>query len=275
MGQSKVSRQSQINVQSKQDNKSKQDNQINVQSKQDNESGETGIKVRMGSRAVQHFHRRNPSQHRVLASIIDDMNKETRMKNLKMHKSGARITNDIEPMEGEQENLEDSRRMGRPEKKVTWSRNLLQVRSISPRQKSPRTPKMAESIARTSRMSEAVNTLRGGPLTQEGAGVKDCGHFLCQRVGGVCLQGAGGDQQQGGGGNLRPGYQASNSTGYQASNTGYQATQGYPNLPCSPQMPTVVWRSIPISRASNNNNGKRAGLTLDLGNAFLQGEALI
>merc|ERR1712179_477457 len=138
---------------------------------------ETRIKVKMGSRAVQHFHRRNPSQHRVLASIIDDMNKETRMKNLKMHKSGARITNDIEPMEVEQENLEDSRRMGRPEKKVTWSRNLLQVRSISPRQKSPRTPKMAESIARTSRMSEAVNTLRGGPLTQEGAGVKDCGHF--------------------------------------------------------------------------------------------------
>merc|ERR1719151_514849 len=236
---------------------------------------ETRIKVRMGSRAVQHFHRRNPSQHRVLASIIDDMNKETKMKNLKMHKSGARITNDIEPMEVEQENLEDSRRMGRPEKKVTWSRNLLQVRSISPRQKSPRTPKMAESSPRTSRMSGAVNTLRGGPLTQEGAGVKDCGHFLCQRVGGVCLQGAGGDQQQGGGGNLRPGYQASN-TGYQASNnTGYQATQGYQNLPCSPQMQTVVWRSIPISRASNNNNGKRAGLTLDLGNAFLQGEALV
>merc|ERR1712203_1302394 len=94
----------------------------------------TRIKVRMGSRAVQHFHRRNPSQHRVLASIIDDMNKETRMKNLKMHKSGARITNvpiDIEPMEVEQENLEESRRMGRPEKKVTWSSNLLQVRRAS------------------------------------------------------------------------------------------------------------------------------------------------
>ena len=128
-------------------------------------------------------------------------------------------------------------------------------------------------------MSEAVNTLRGGPLTQEGAGVKDCGHFLCQRVGGVCLQGGG--EQQGGGGNLRPGYQASNA-GYQASHTGYQgtnidhqATSGYQNLPCSPQMQTVVWRSIPISRASNNNNGKRAGLTLDLGNAFLQGEALV
>merc|ERR1712212_1407624 len=137
---------------------------------------ETRKKVRMGSRAVQHFHRRNPSQHRVLASIIDDMNKETRMKNLKMHKSGARITNvpiDIEPMEVEQENLEESRRMGRPEKKVTWSRNLLQVRSISPRQKSPRTPRMAEAAARTSRMSEAVNTLRGGPpVTQEGTGVK-------------------------------------------------------------------------------------------------------
>jgi len=234
--------------------------------------------VKMGSRAVQNFHRRNPSQHRVLASIIDDMNKEARMKNLKMHKS--RVTNvpiDVEPMEVEQENLEE-RRVGRPEKKVTWSRDLLQVRSISPRQKSPRTPKLADS-ARTSRMSEAVNTMRGGPsVTQEGA---DCGHFLCQRVGGVCLQG-GGEQQQGGG-NLRPGYQAT-STGYQATNTGYQAnstghqaTPGYQNLPCSPQMQTVVWRSIPISRTSNNNNNnnKRAGLTLDLGNAFQQGEALV
>jgi len=226
----------------------------------------------MGSRAVQNFHRRNPSQHRVLASIIDDMNKETRMKSLKIHKS--RVTNvpiDVELMEVEQENLEE-RRMGRPEKKVTWSRDLLQVRSISPRQKSPRTPKLADS-ARTSRMSEAVNTLRGGPsVTQEGA---DCGHFLCQRVGGVCLQG-GGEQQQGGG-NLRPGYQATN-TGYQATSTGHQATPGYQNLPCSPQMQTVVWRSIPISRTSNNNNNnnnKRAGLTLDLGNAFLQGEALV
>merc|ERR1712110_885886 len=237
----------------------------------------TRIKVIMGSRAVQHFHRRNPSQHRVLASIIDDMNKESRMKNLKMHKSGARITNvpiDIEPMEVEQENLEGRRRIGHPEKKVTWSRDLLQVRSISPRQKSPRRPRMAEAAARTSRMSEAVNTLRGGPpVTQEGTSVKDCGHFLCQRVGGVCLQG--GEQQ--GGGNLRPGYQTTN-TGYQATNTGYQATSDYQNLPCSPQMQTVVWRSIPISRTSNNNNNnnsKRAGLSLDLGNAFLQGEALV
>merc|ERR1719400_2128456 len=183
--------------------------------------------------------------------IIDDMNKETRMKNLKMHKYGGRITNvpiDVEPMDVE--NVEDSRG-GRPEKKVTWSRKLESVRSISPRQKTPRTPRMAES-PRTSRMSEAVNTLRGGqPLTQEGAGVKDCGHFLCQRVGGVCLQGEESAAHQG---NLRPGYQ---------------------NLPCSPQMQTVVWRSIPISRTSNNNNNKRAGLTLDLGNAFLQGEGLV
>merc|ERR1712198_587353 len=228
----------------------------------------TRIKVIMGSRAVQHFHRRNPSQHRVLASIIDDMNKE----NLKMQKSGARITNvpiDIEPMEVEQENLESRRRIGRPEKKVTWSRDLLQVRSISPRQKSPRTPRMAAAAARTSRMSEAVKTLRSGPpLTQEGGSVKDCGHFLCQRVAGVCLQGGSGGEQQGGG-NLRP--------GFQAANTGYQATSGYQNLPCSPQMQTVVWRSIPISRTSNNNNNnsKRAGLTLDIGNAFLQGEALV
>merc|ERR1712038_2134485 len=208
-----------------------------------------GLEKKMGSRAVQQFHRRNPSQHRVLSSIIDDMNKETRMKNLKMHKYGGRITNvpiDVEPMDVE--NVEDIR-AGRPEKKVTWSRKLESVRSISPRQKTPRTPRMASESPRTSRMSEAVNTLRGGqPLTQEGAGVKDCGHFLCQRVGGVCLQG---EEQQG---NLRPGYQ---------------------NLPCSPQMQTVVWRSIPISRASNNNNNKRAGLSLDLGNAFLQGEGLV
>merc|ERR1711953_1248970 len=171
-----------------------------------------GLEKKMGSRAVQQFHRRNPSQHRVLSSIIDDMNKETRMKNLKMHKYGGRITNvpiDVEPMDVE--NVEDNR-AGRPGKKVTWSRKLESVRSISPRQKTPRTPRMAES-PRTSRMSEAVNTLRGGqPLTQDGAGVKDCGHFLCQRVGGVCLQGEESAAHQG---NLRPGYQ---------------------NLPCSPQM---------------------------------------
>jgi len=195
------------------------------------------------------------------------------MKNLKMHKSGARITNvpiDIEPMEVEQENLEDSRRIGRPEKKVTWNRNLVQVRSISPRQKSPRTPKMAGS-SRISRMSPVVNTRRGGPpLTQKGANVKDCGHFLCPRGTGVCWQGVG--EQQGGGGNLRPGCQASDA-GYQASNTGYQAsitdhqaTSGYQNLPCSPQMHPYLARNrcIPISRASNNNNGERAGLILDL-----------
>merc|ERR1711997_724542 len=154
-----------------------------------------GLEKKMGSRAVQQFHRRNPSQHRVLSSIIDDMNNETRMKNLKMHKYGGRITNvpiDVEPMDVE--NVEDIR-AGRPEKKVTWSRKLESVRSISPRQKTPRTPRMASESPRTSRMSEAVNTLRGGqPLTQEGAGVKDCGHFLCQRVGGVCLQGE--EQQQ-------------------------------------------------------------------------------
>merc|ERR1712066_1143353 len=169
-----------------------------------------------------------------------------------MHKSGARITNvpiDIEPMEVEQENLEGRRRIGRPEKKVTWSRDLLQVRSISPRQKSS---KVVES-SRTSRMSDAVNAFRAGSTQEGSGGVRDCGHFLCQRVGGVCLQGGIGDQQHQGVGNLRPGYQS---------------------LPCSPQMQTVVWRSIPINRTSSNNN-KRAGLTLDLGNAFLQGEGLV
>jgi len=220
----------------------------------------------MGSRAAQHFHRRNPSQHRVLASIIDDMNKDAGIN--KMVKSGGgRVRNvpvNIEAMEVEQENLE--RRTGRPEKKVTWSRDLLQVRSISPRQKSSR---VAES-SRTSRMSDAVNAFRAGSTQEGGGGVRepfknvladfarcsnsrDCGHFLCQRVGGVCTQGGSGDQEHQGGGNMRPGYQS---------------------LPCSPQMQTVVWRSIPINRTSNNNN-KRAGLSLDLGNAFLQGEGLV
>jgi len=205
----------------------------------------------MGSRTAQHFHRRNPSQHRVLASIIDDMNKDAGINKMVQLKSGGgRVTNvpvNIEAMEVEQENLE--RRTGRPEKKVTWSRDLLQVRSISPRQKSSR---VAES-SRTSRMSDAVNAFRGGSIQEGGGGVRDCGHFLCQRVGGVCLQGGSGDQEHQGGGNLRPGYQS---------------------LPCSPQMQTVVWRSIPINRTSNNNN-KRAGLSLDLGNAFLQGEGLV
>merc|ERR1712203_494082 len=140
----------------------------------------------MGSRTAQHFHRRNPSQHRVLASIIDDMNKDARINKMVQLKSGGgRITDvpvNIEAMEVEQENLE--RRTGRPEKKVTWSRDLLQVRSISPRQKSSR---VAES-SRTSRMSDAVNAFRAGSI-QEGG---DCGHFLCQRVSVVCLQGGGG-----------------------------------------------------------------------------------
>merc|ERR1711936_1358705 len=83
----------------------------------------TRIRKKMGSRAVQQFHRRNPSHHRVLSSIIDDMNKETRMKNLKMHKYSGRIANvpiDVEPMDVE--NVEDIR-AGRPEKKVTWRKN--------------------------------------------------------------------------------------------------------------------------------------------------------
>merc|ERR1712012_1454366 len=136
----------------------------------------SNARLGMGSRAAQHFHRRNPSQHRVLASIIDDMNKDAGIN--KMVKSGGgRVKNvpvNIEAMEVEQENLE--RRTGRPEKKVTWSRDLLQVRSISPRQKSS---KVVES-SRTSRMSDAVNAFRAGSTQEGSGGVRDCGHFLCQ-----------------------------------------------------------------------------------------------
>merc|ERR1712004_354629 len=48
----------------------------------------------MGSRTAQHFHRRNPSQHRVLASIIDDMNKDAGINKMVQLKSGGgRVTN--------------------------------------------------------------------------------------------------------------------------------------------------------------------------------------
>lgn len=181
----------------------------------------------MGSRAVQNFHRRNPSQHRVLASIIDDMNKEGGARPYKLQKVVREIPIQIESVE-EQENLPG--RQGRSEKKVTWSRELLQVRSISPRQKSrTRDP-------RSSKMVDAVQVLRG----QKGQdNLPACGHFLCQRVGGAgCLQ-----EHQG---NLRPGHQHT--------------------LPCSPQMQAVVWRSMPVTRA---------GLTLDLGGSYIQGEGVV
>lgn len=182
----------------------------------------------MGSRAVQNFHRRNPSQHRVLATIIDDMNKEGGARPYKLQKVVREIPIHIESVE-EQENL--MRRQGRPEKKVTWSRELLQVRSISPRQKSrtrdPRTSKMVDAVQSLSRHKGQDN-------------FPACGHFLCQRVGGAgCLQ-----EHQG---NLRPGHHQH-------------------HLPCSPQMQTVVWRSLPVSRA---------GLSLDLGGSYIQGEGLV
>ena len=206
----------------------------------------------MSRGAVTQGHKRNLSQHKILAAIVDRMNRQ---------KTGAwdyvpcpdrerSQTRDITivkeadmEMQEDQENQSD-RRPGRPEKKVTWSRDLLQVRSISPRQKSPRTPKMAQAVRRIhhqqpSKSQEAVGRSQEvGGRSQE-AGVRtDCSHFLCQRVGrGSCLQ-----------------------------EEGAPPRPGLPSLRCSPQMQAVVWRSIPVTRAD---------LTLDLHSPFLQGEGIV
>merc|ERR1712226_516802 len=169
-----------------------------------------GSRHRDGEQSGAELPQAEPLPAQGLASIIDDMNKEGGARPYKLQKVVREIPIQIESVE-EQENLPG--RQGRPEKKVTWSRELLQVRSISPRQKSRgRDP-------RSSKMVDAVQVLRG----QKGQdNLPACGHFLCQRVGGAgCLQ-----EHQG---NLRPGHQHS--------------------LPCSPQMQAVVWRSMPVTQA--------------------------
>merc|ERR1719436_2248949 len=238
-----------------------------------------------------HRHRRNPSKHSILANIPDLMNKESAPKAFRFPRASSKTREvPIVEKEAEYEGKENfgERKSARPEKRVTWSKDLLQVRSISPRQKqiqhrmaSPRSSRINTTISSpsTSSSSNNLGTPRGlGPMGT------DCGHFLCQRVGrGSCQiedsqSSSGGSQAQpwhGAGGQSTSTSQAHSS--YGTGNPSYgtslnqahhsygtsqvQAHQSYGTgqnptdvLPCSPQLKTVVWRSVPINRT---------GLSLD------------
>merc|ERR1719436_97751 len=240
-----------------------------------------------------HRHRRNPSKHSILANIPDLMNKESAPKAFRFPRASSKTREvPIVEKEAEYEGKENfgERKSARPEKRVTWSKDLLQVRSISPRQKqiqhrmasprssrinttisspstssssnsssSPSYPSFASSFpsnfsspsSHSSSISNNLGTPRGlGPMGT------DCGHFLCQRVGrGSCQiedsqSSSGGSQAQpwhGAGGQSTSTSQAHSSygTGNPSYGTGQNPTDV---LPCSPQLKTVVWRSVPINR---------------------------
>merc|ERR1711962_281122 len=161
-------------------------------------------------------HKRNPSKHSILANIPDLINKESQAKPFRFPRASSK-TRDVPILEkeGEYEGKENfgERKSSRPEKRVTWSKDLLQVRSISPRQRqiqhrlaSPRSsrintitssspststsssyPSFASSFpsnfSSPSSSSSSSSTHLGlshglGPTTGT-----DCGHFLCHRVG--------------------------------------------------------------------------------------------
>ena len=195
----------------------------------------------MSSRAVKKAHRRNPSQHRVLASILDQMNQDKKWHEPAIQKRQVPIVMEVSKDE------EENQRHGRPEKRVTWSRELQQVRRISPRRKSPKSSRPARA--------QQVHTDAGQRVREVlGQEAGDCGHFLCQRMGRGCLQGDQGHQGV---------FPSQSHQGVFPS----QDPQGvFPSLPCSPQMQAVMWRSSPYSRA---------GLSLDLANSFIQGEGLV
>merc|ERR1711962_238525 len=244
-------------------------------------------------------HRRNPSKHSILANIPDLINKESQPKPFRFPRASSK-TRDVPILEKEveyegKENFGE-RKSSRPEKRVTWSKDLLQVRSISPRQRqiqhrlaSPRSsrintttsspststsssyPTFASSFpsnfSSPSSSSSSSSTHLGlshgvGPTTGT-----DCGHFLCHRVGrGRCHleenQGSGNQPQpwHGAGSQSMSTNQAQHSSGtshqlYGTSHHSSGTTQNSTDvLPCSPQLKTVVWRSVPINRT---------GLSLD------------
>jgi len=249
-----------------------------------------------------HRHRRNPSKHSILANIPDLMNKESAPKAFRFPRASSKTREvPIVDKEGEYEGKENlgERKSARPEKRVTWSKDLLQVRSISPRQKhiqqhrlaSPRSSRINNTIiappSSTSSSSNSsssssypsfassfpshfsspsssssISNNLGTPRGLVGPPGTDCGHFLCQRVGrGSCQiedsqSSSGGSQAQpwhGAGSQGTSTSQAHNS--YGTSNPSYGTGHNPADvLPCSPQLKTVVWRSVPINRT---------GLSLD------------
>merc|ERR1711962_467597 len=226
-------------------------------------------------------HRRNPSKHSILANIPDLINKESQPKPFRFPRASSK-TRDVPILEKEveyegKENFGE-RKSSRPEKRVTWSKDLLQVRSISPRQRqiqhrlasprssrintitssssstsstSPSYPSFASSFpsnfSSPSSSSSSSSTHLGlshgvGPTTGT-----DCGHFLCHRVGrGRCHL----EENQGSGNQPQPWHGAgsqsmSTNQAQHSSGTSQNSTDV---LPCSPQLKTVVWRSVPINR---------------------------
>merc|ERR1711962_101311 len=229
-------------------------------------------------------HRRNPSKHSILANIPDLINKESQPKPFRFPRASSK-TRDVPILEKEveyegKENFGE-RKSSRPEKRVTWSKDLLQVRSISPRQRqiqhrlaSPRssrintitssspststspsypsfTSSFPSNFSSPSSSSSSSSTHLGlshglGPTTGT-----DCGHFLCHRVGrGRCHM----EENQGSGNQPQP----SSGTSHQLYGTSHHSSGTTQNstdvLTCSPQLKTVVWRSVPINRT---------GLSLD------------
>ena len=183
----------------------------------------------MSSRAVKKAHRRSPSQHWVLTSILDQMNKD------KQWHEPARKTRQVPIVMDVSLEEEEKLRVGRSEKRVTWSRELQQVRRISPRRKSPKSSR-----------PQQVNTDAGQRVSEVlGQQTEDCGHFLCQRMGRGCLQ---------------------RDQGHQSVFPSQDPQWVFPSLPCSPQMQAVMWRSSPYSREV---------LSLNLANSFIQGEGLV
>jgi len=84
----------------------------------------------MSSRAVRQFRARNPNQHQLLTGLVVDRQMSLLERGAKPYMRGA-SPGIVEDGEGEERGR--ARRRTRGGKTVTWSKTLLQVRSISPR----------------------------------------------------------------------------------------------------------------------------------------------
>merc|ERR1711874_948995 len=88
----------------------------------------------MSNRAERKFHKRNPSQHKELTTLLDTMNREAAASRPKLFRwqrasSKTRESSGSPQSLEEKENQDTERRHGRPEKRVSWSKELLQVRT--------------------------------------------------------------------------------------------------------------------------------------------------
>jgi len=84
----------------------------------------------MSSRAVRQFRARNPNQHQLLTGLVVDRQMSLLERGAKPYMRGISPVL-VEDVDGEERGR--ARRRTRGGKTVTWSKTLLQVRSISPR----------------------------------------------------------------------------------------------------------------------------------------------